>query len=179
MAAADKTDTIDCSFKLKEFWVPAAISAACGAVAIALGLYFLAARGTEPAAAMFYSAVNMACSVPFFAIALGYFWLVSAHYRMEISPQFIVWPLPNAESLNPLTRRHVRIPNTEVVSVSIIGNPDGARGLVLLVKKSGRRFLVGLPSLGVAPAQLAETFKRNGYRTSVRITDGAGSMQKA
>ena len=42
MAAANDTDRIDCSFKLTEFWVPAAISAACGTVAMALGTYFLA-----------------------------------------------------------------------------------------------------------------------------------------
>ena len=179
MAAAERSDKIDCSFKLKEFRVPAAISAACGAVAIAIGLYFLTSSNDEPAGALVYSAVNMACAVPFFAIALGYVRLVSARYRMEINPHYIVWPLPNAESLNPLTRRHVRIPNTEVVSVSIMGNPDGDRGLVLLVRKSGRRFLVGLPSLGVSPAQLAETFKRNGYSTSVRITGGTGSIHKA
>jgi hypothetical protein len=179
MAAAQQTDTINCSFKLREFWVPAAISAACGVVAIALGVYFLMWGSDEPVAATLYSAINMACSVPFFAIAAGYVRLVSAHYRMEINPQYIVWPLPNAESLNPLSKRHVRIPNTDVVSVSIMGNSDGDRGLVFLVRKKGKRFLVGLPSLGVSPSQLAETFKRNGYRTSVRITDGAGSFQKA
>jgi hypothetical protein len=179
MAAAEQTDTINCSFKLKEFWVPAVISAACGVVAIALGSYFLLWGNEGPAMALIYSSVNMACSIPFFAIAAGYFRLVSSHYRMEINPQFIIWPLPNAESLNPLTRRHVMIPNTDVVSVSIMGNSDGGRGLVLLVRKKGKRFLVGLPSLGVSPAQLAETFKRNGYRTSVRITDGPGSVQRS
>jgi hypothetical protein len=73
----------------------------------------------------------------------------------------------------------VRIPNTDVVSVSIMGNSEGGRGLVLLVRKKGKRFLVGLPSLGVSPARLAETFKRNGYQTSVRITDDAGSVQRS
>ena len=179
MAAAEKTDTINCSFKLKEFWVPAVISAICGVVAIALGVYFLIWGSEEPVVALLYSSVNMACSIPFFAIAAGYVRLVSAHYRMEINPQYIVWPLPNAESLNPLTRRHVRIPNTDVVSVSIMGNSDGGRGLVLLVRKKGKRFLVGLPSLAVSPAQLAETFKRNGYQTSVRITDDPGSVQRS
>ena len=174
MAAAQKTDTIDCSFKLKEFWIPAAISAACGLVAIALGLYFLLAGGDLAGEAGLFSAINIACAVPFFAIAAGYVRLVAAHYRMEIDQSYIVWPLPNAESLNPLTRRHVRIPNTDVASVSIMGSSDGGQGLVLLVKKSGKRFLVGLPSLAMTPDRLAETFRRNGYQTSVRITGRAG-----
>jgi len=179
MAAASKTDTIDCSFKLTEFWVPAAISAACGVVALFLGIYFLATSGLGDSSAMLYSGVNVGCSIPFFAIAASYMRLVSSRYRMEIDPRYILWPLPNAQNLHPLSRRHVRIPNTDVASVSIMGTPDGGRGLVLLVRKNGRRFLVGLPSLATSPARLAQTFRRNGYKTSLKITDGAGSAHRS
>lgn len=171
MAAADTHDTISCSFKLKEFWVPAMISSSCGALAVSLGIYFMATAGSYKFDAWMYAAVNLACSIPFFMITVGYARLVSGEYHMEISPQHIVWPLPNAEMLNPLTRRHVTVPNTDVVSVSIIGNSNGGRGLVLLVRRSGKRFLVGLPSLAMTPEKLAEAFQRHGYRTSVRITD--------
>jgi hypothetical protein len=172
MAAVQKTDTIDCTFTLTDFWVPAAISAACGVVAIALGLYFLAAREGGAFGAPIVTVLNMACAVPFFAIAGSYMRLVRSRYRMEIDPGYIIWPLPNAESLNPLSRRHLRIPRKDVEQVSIMGNSDGGRGLVLLVRKGGRRLLVGLPSLAISPARLAETFRRNGYSTSMKITDG-------
>jgi len=170
MAAAETTDTINCSFKLREFWVPAAISASCGAAAVALGFYFLWSGGFR-LDAWVYSAVNLACSVPFFMITMGYVHILSGEYRMEIGSEHIVWPLPNSESLNPLSRKHIRVPNTDVVSVSIVGNPDGGRGLVLLVRRNGQRFLMGLPSLARTPAQLAELFQRHGYRTSLKITE--------
>jgi hypothetical protein len=176
MAAVQKTDTIDCKFTLTEFWVPAAISAACGVVAIALGLYFLASKGEGAFGVAMFPVLNMACAVPFFAIAGSYMRLVRSRYRMEIDPGYIIWPLPNAESLNPLSRRHVRIPKTEVEVVSIMGNSDGGRGLVLLVRKDGRRLLVGLPSLAISPARLGETFRRNGYSTSMKITDGHSAV---
>ena len=179
MAAANDTDRIDCSFKLTEFWVPAAISAACGTVAMALGTYFLAAGSPDASSPLLYSGVNMVCAVMFFSIAAGYMRLVSSRYRMEIDPRYILWPLPAAPNLNPLSRRHLRIPNSEVASVSIMGSSDGGRGLVLLVRKNGKRFLVGLPSLETSPAALAETFRRNGYRTSLKITGGPGSANRS
>ena len=83
MAAAETTDTINCSFKLREFWVPAAISASCGAAAVALGFYFLWSGGFR-LDAWVYSAVNLACSVPFFMITMGYVHILSGEYRMEI-----------------------------------------------------------------------------------------------
>jgi hypothetical protein len=179
MAAADTGDTINCSFKLKEFWMPAAISIACGLVAVSLGLFFMMQGGGFMLGAWIYSAVNLCCSIPFFMIAMGYGRLLSGEYRMEITPQHIIWPLPNAESINPLTRRHVKVPNTDIHSISIISNSDGGRGLVLLVRKNGRRFLVGLPSLSMTPAQLAEMFNRHGYRTTVKITDEQGTVQRS